>query len=399
MKSKLMVGMGTSAGLSHKGPHGPETINSHDAVAPIEVNGEVIGGVICDGCGTMPHSEVGAKWGVAIISRLIVRELENKGNVDWVLLADEVVESIEAAATGFQLAGQDVRGVINEFFLFTIMVVVAIDDKIVIASCGDGAFRIDEKVYKITSPVFNTPTYLSYRIVGSRCYVPDEIKINVVCEFPVKDLKKGVVIGSDGLLSLLEGNPEELFHPALLRGEGTQLRIWLRSKIFDQANQLTDDVSLVIIRTEEIQERLIQESCEIGLLARDLKNEQSVNSVLKSKIVKLEKQIDDLKLDLRRKDSEKDSILEKIVDLIRPPAKSIYLNTYNEDRYPPRGKRDSSKKVITKNTSRRAVPIIPKKVATEVPIKSDMRTESTQVETPVSIKYSGNDKSLKKLDV
>ena len=169
MAKKIVYSSATTAGIEHKRPHGPGSINNQDAVLATEKDGVFVS-VICDGCGSMPHSEIGAQFGVKEISKAIFKEMkhcQNPEEVNWELITEHVVEAIPKAARFYQSPGETLEKTIADGFLFTAVCMIIKNSTVVIAACGDGLIILDDEIHEIKPPIENTPPYLAYRIIPS----------------------------------------------------------------------------------------------------------------------------------------------------------------------------------------------------------------------------------------
>lgn len=147
--------------------------NCQDAFAFGAV-GPYVFGVVCDGCGSGKHTEVGANLMAPYAARRLAEAIKLKqqcGNglisdippnlfvqlvnfVRWNLTLNEVAESAEDGAT-----------FINDYWLCTVLGFIIAPHSLLVFSAGDGSYVVNDIVEVISSPD-NAPHYLSYNCVS-----------------------------------------------------------------------------------------------------------------------------------------------------------------------------------------------------------------------------------------
>ncbi|MFC1638250.1 protein phosphatase 2C domain-containing protein, partial [Patescibacteria group bacterium] len=319
----------TTAGNHHKSPNNPGAINNQDAVEEIIVDGEVVGAVICDGCGSKPHSEIGSRFGAVTIANFLSEKLNQSIPIDWNDLTGTVAMGIAQKAMDYNRVHEEVEETIRDNFLFTIMIAVIVDGKLLIASCGDGVYRIDDDIYEIESPIENAPTYLAFKLIKSK-YDPSEIQIQLNEEIDLNSLSKGVVIGSDGASELIEVN-DAIFHPALM-GNETAIQTWLQGKVYDVRSLfIGDDISIVRISTDKIQEEMLKDRMEINVFRREIADlnrqfdderlkSQRLSQLLMSKAAEIKRLKKELKIERRRNTWSLSNIFGQSLPPVSTPA-------------------------------------------------------------------------------
>ena len=272
---KIHIAVGGAAGNDHKNPHGPGATNYQDSASLI-FNGEIpIGAVICDGCGSMPHSEIGAQFASKRLAELISGDLADNGCVDLEKVCTQFIAMVEQAAMLYKTGNEAIEKVIAEYFLFTVLLAYEQNGEIVIAGCGDGMYMADDEIFVIEPPLKNAPPYLSYRLIPSQyCGQADILTIREIARIPISSVRKSVIIGSDGLIELARARTDDLHHPAFMIEE-TRLSMWLQGQVFGQQEvYLDDDLTAVIIRSETAQAILLEERSEINLLKQKIRELQ-----------------------------------------------------------------------------------------------------------------------------
>ncbi len=298
--NQILTAYGTTAGSGHKNPHGPGATNNHDAVQPILVNEKVVGGVICDGCGSMPHSEIGSQFGAKAIADIVADEYVKNKPIQWKEVTKKALEQIKRGARLYKSKTETLEDAIKEYFLFTVVIAVVRDNKVIIAACGDGIFMHDDDIWEIAIPIKNAPPYLAYNLIPSKYKAhPDFLDICYVDSVPLEKIKKSIIIGSDGLSELASASTSDLHHPIFMTDK-KRLTLWLQAQVHKQDNvTLHDDVSAFIIRPKAVQEKLFEECNELGDLKNQIiklqreKREQGIKiDDLNSEVTSLEAQLE-----------------------------------------------------------------------------------------------------------
>ncbi|MBI5209653.1 MAG: protein phosphatase 2C domain-containing protein [Elusimicrobia bacterium] len=117
--------------------------------------------VVCDGCGSEPHSGVGARLGAVMAANLAARQLEAAGTLDLERLRAEMLSRLALVA---QTACVGVR----EHLLFTIVGAAARDGRATVFACGDGVVAVDGSVKLLGPFPGNQPPYLAYALEDPR---------------------------------------------------------------------------------------------------------------------------------------------------------------------------------------------------------------------------------------
>ena len=139
--------------------------NNQDAFA-IQREGDVVAAVICDGCGSAPHSEVGAK----IISRCTVRALCELGwspknaRENLAVVQALVCDRLRTLASSM---GEPER-VAREYFLATVVGALITGSTALVFSLGDGVILHNGRKIVLEYPD-NAPPYLAHPVMGGPC--------------------------------------------------------------------------------------------------------------------------------------------------------------------------------------------------------------------------------------
>ena len=130
----------------HAGRNGQDGFAIHRA-------GDITVAVVTDGCGSAPHSEVGAKIGAAIVARCVAGDGLN---------ANRVLDELRLIAA---ILGDDLPRVVSDYLLFTVVGALMTPTETIIFSAGDGLFAING-VERVIGPFpGNAPPYLGYALL------------------------------------------------------------------------------------------------------------------------------------------------------------------------------------------------------------------------------------------
>jgi len=308
----------TAPGATHTNPGQPGKTNNQDSVTSrTHPKGVVV--VLCDGCGSQPCSGTGADIGANVIAQVVrehVIRITTPEELNWKAICKEVISSLRtiiATFTSDSSVATFEQAVVTRF-LFTAMVLVTIDDIAVVASFGDGVVIVDDELILLEPPILNSPPYIGYLLLKESAYHTTEMKphlgFSVVRVVTLSELKEGLIVGTDGLEGLAD---EDLHHPALAQPKSLQrwLNVQTAERIHDGTflpGKCQDDVSLVLVRTEEAQKRLVEGRREIVELKQELARLQSEITTVTEKLKRTKYDRDEIRSQVDRLESELETI-------------------------------------------------------------------------------------------
>lgn len=179
----VLIQKGSVPGTRHCKPGIPSWTNNHDAYASGFV-GKSFYGIVCDGCGSAKHPEVGAKLTAKWCANFIEKELkENDGY--WGV--EESVEKLNLYLTRrfnnhlfnmIELSDYDNRMYVDkqllpcqveeyvfDYLLATMLSFVADGDKVHFFGYGDGVWGFNDEITIIESHA-NMPAYFAYNLIN-----------------------------------------------------------------------------------------------------------------------------------------------------------------------------------------------------------------------------------------
>lgn len=198
--------------------------NCQDAFAIRREDAGVVA-VVCDGCGSGAHSELGARLGANLVASAIAARLDEVADpAAWRAACDGVLE---------QLAPLTRDLAIDAHLLFTVIAVAVVPTGAAVLTVGDGVVIVDGDARVLESPD-NAPAYLGYELLGAT--VPLD-----VTWFPGA---RHVVIATDGarpLVADLVDLPDRVFE----NRDALRRRLALASR---EPGLLADDTTVVALR-------------------------------------------------------------------------------------------------------------------------------------------------------
>src|SRR3989339_203185 len=196
----MHVAYASAPGFNHVNPGNAGKINNQDAVVVRQIKDGMIA-VLCDGCGSQPHSEVGADFGANALARIVEKNLaRNKrlGKLDFAHITDQITKAVGNAAAMYagEKSGPQFVRMVEQRFLFTAIVLVVQNNQALIATFGDGVVIVDDAVDVLESPINNAPNYLGYLLYQGNDY--QQTKFRKHLTFVVRpiinmvEMKKGI---------------------------------------------------------------------------------------------------------------------------------------------------------------------------------------------------------------
>jgi hypothetical protein len=214
--------------------------------------------IACDGCGSCPHSEVGAKLGARLIGEGIAQQWQYSQNCDWNLLRDELLTQIEGIAKSLAIT-TSLTQIINDYFLFTVVGVIITPLETTIFSLGDGVIALNGEVETLGPFPHNAPPYLAYGLLGRL----DAAEFNIHQQISTGEVQS-ILIGTDGVNDLIQA--ETCYIPGQPEKVGSLSQFWqgdryfknpdlVRRKLFQLNHKhnglLPDDTTLIIIKKQD----------------------------------------------------------------------------------------------------------------------------------------------------
>lgn len=265
MKNVFQLATGTIIGREHQ----RLGKNNQDAFHTLTHEDYAIA-VVCDGCGSGLHSEVGATIGAKLIVETIAQKL--KDGLDqpyfWDNLRLELLSQIKTIVN-ILTQEKNITEFIYNYCLFTLVGVIITPLKTVIFAIGDGIILVNNQLTEIEKFANNAPPYLAYGL----CNYPELSQFKIYHELDTKEVES-ILIGTDGVHDLIlaenrnfPGKNEKIGHisqfwlqdsyfknPDLIRRKLNLINReitkpdWHNQTIKKEVGLLPDDTTLIVIR-------------------------------------------------------------------------------------------------------------------------------------------------------
>jgi hypothetical protein len=168
-------------------------------------NGDGLVAVVCDGCSSGPHSEVGAQLGSRLLVRAATRLLgSNLGAADLLEQAgQDVLASLRVLARQMSSDAASFSRTVADHFLFTIVGVLVTTGCATTFSLGDGLVIINGERTLLGPFPNNEPPYLGYALLpGARGRrESDHASFRIHRSMAASEVQS-VVLGTDGAVEL-----------------------------------------------------------------------------------------------------------------------------------------------------------------------------------------------------
>ncbi|HEY3351799.1 MAG TPA: protein phosphatase 2C domain-containing protein [Polyangia bacterium] len=218
--------------------------------------------VACDGCGSAPHSEVGAQLGArlaaaALLERLTAGDAPSSAALRAAVHAElcatlgELARAMSPSMSGYGSAR--LARTVEDCFLFTIVAAVVTPAETAILALGDGLLATDGDVVRLGPFPNNEPPYLGYALLEA-APPPPRLQLQLQRVVPTAALRT-LLIGTDGAAELAAARPlDDLWrdgrcfaNPDVLRRRLTVLR----REGAGQPGLIVDDTTLVVVTRRE----------------------------------------------------------------------------------------------------------------------------------------------------
>jgi hypothetical protein len=173
---------------------------NQDAYAWASAGGATVA-VVCDGCSSGAHSEVGAQLGARLVVEALLRQLG--GEATTTACQPELLERArQDVLAQLRLLASAMGGsfsrTIADYFLFTVIGAVVEPDRAWVFALGDGLVVVDGERLELGPYPGNEPPYLAYALLDG---APHDLGLQVLRQLPSGE-RATLLLGSDGALDL-----------------------------------------------------------------------------------------------------------------------------------------------------------------------------------------------------
>ena len=232
--------------------------NNQDAFRVVRQEQYIIA-VVCDGCGSGKHSEVGAKLG----TRMVIDAIADLLNYDLAISDREFWKAVQTnllqKLKDFVAISNGDMEFVNDYLLFTIVGVLITSSETVTFSMGDGAIAVNGKLNQIPAYPDNAPPYLAYGL-----YRPDAVSFEIRNRLPTSEVHS-ILIATDGIDDLIAvetiaqfwqedsyfKNPDALRRKLVMLNREETKPDWQRRELVKRSGALSDDTTIVVLRLDK----------------------------------------------------------------------------------------------------------------------------------------------------
>lgn len=267
MKSDFDVAAGSVIGRDHR----LDGKNNQDAFHIVSAERLTVA-VVCDGCGSSPHSEVGAKIGAAMTAESLARHARRLSHLGVTALLERARLDVLAHLRVLACQMNDsLSRVVSDYFLFTVVGALLTPGSSTFFSIGDGVIVVNGEALRIGPFPGNEPPYLAYALLTESS--SESLKFQMHRLMPTIEVHS-LLIGTDGVAHLMEaaernvpGRTEKVGHISQFWQDDHYLRNpdmirrrlalvnrpvtkadWASQRIHKENGLLPDDTTLVVMR-------------------------------------------------------------------------------------------------------------------------------------------------------
>jgi hypothetical protein len=240
--------------------------------------------VVCDGCGSRLHSEVGATLGARLTLSAVAQQWLKVTASEtlpalpefWPQVQSDLLSRLQHVISSL---GGDPWETVQNYLLFTILGVFMTPDTTTVFGVGDGLFVVNGTVHTLGPFAHNAPPYLAYGLAppGQLTLGPEMTTLQVYQQVPTPEIES-LLLGTDGVLDLINraavplpgkptvlgdlqqfwqddsyfNNPDRVRRQLALANREVIQPDWPRQQLTRQPGLLPDDTTLVSIRRKRV---------------------------------------------------------------------------------------------------------------------------------------------------
>ena len=241
-RTKLVPGFAVCGGTVAGRHHVHAGRNNQDAFAFKRTPGGLFA-VVCDGCSSGAHSEVGARVGAQLLVQAVASSGARGATGEDAVLAE--LSRLAEAMSGESPGSAGFTEVVAESFLFTVVGVALLEDRAFSFALGDGALAVNGEKQLLGPFPGNEPPYLAYSLCGKEPSLTSRWALEVK-QLPDPSEIRSLALATDGAAELdlapFLADPRVLTNPDMVRR-----LLWQQAR----ARRLDDDATVVVIRRVE----------------------------------------------------------------------------------------------------------------------------------------------------
>lgn len=213
--------------------------------------------VVCDGCGSSTHTEVGAKLGARLITTAIAEKLERlspqhpERSLDY--WQGQFLERIRLdtlarlRVLALEMAGPQgsLTEIVRDYFLFTVVGLILTESQALVFAIGDGLYCLNGDASVLGPFADNQPPYLAYGLIadgGSNDLPAGSLRFKVHRLLPTEKLTS-ILIGTDGTADLKQQSGAPL--PGTKDLVGSLAQFWQDDRYFANPDAIRRRLALI----------------------------------------------------------------------------------------------------------------------------------------------------------
>ena len=197
--------------------------------------------VVCDGCGSGKHSEVGAQIGARLMTEAMAHAMQSPAHAFWYRVRQDILGQLRYLAE--QMGGSFIDTV-QDYLLFTIVGALVTPWRTFCFSLGDGVMVVNGDQILLGPFPDNAPPYLAYALLDAHNCRPSvfsrEFQIQRI--LPTRAVQS-IVLGTDGLETFLQAATCPL--PGKQAAVGPLQQFWQEERYFSNPDALRRTLALV----------------------------------------------------------------------------------------------------------------------------------------------------------
>lgn len=273
------IAVGSIPGTDHTMPGQSGWKNNHDAFA-VRQGDQCVVLVVCDGCGSGKHSEVGSKLASELLAENIFKQAHRMLGTGpdasfhsaafWNRVEHNLMSHLTVTASAM---GESLSATVENYFLFAFVGMLVTPRNVYIFSVGDGVYAANGIFRELGPFPKNSPPYIMYSVIGSSLTQtgPEWLKVSMNHTIPTDSFEHALV-GTDGVLHFVKAEND------LIRG--TEERIGPLSQFWEN--------DVFFENPDMVRRRLARINCEYvddkRIKAGPLKDDMTLAVVKKFKL-------------------------------------------------------------------------------------------------------------------
>jgi hypothetical protein len=203
--------------------------------------------IVCDGCGSGRHNEVGAVLGSRMVTNMLRDFMYCQKFLDkevFTLALMSELAKIKRRLTSFIVdmsyrMGEEVADIVSNHFLFTIVGAISNGSVGAIFSLGDGCFALNGELTVVEPCEGNAPPYVGYNAIKDyvdASVLDESSSFTIHKVFDIRDLDS-LLIGTDGVMDIEESSEKTV--PGKRELVGSISQFWTNDLYFKNAASVT----------------------------------------------------------------------------------------------------------------------------------------------------------------